>query len=305
MRRGRRDVVVLVGEDPVHELGPAAARSPPWSHRAQHPGQLGHRCDVVGDVLEHLGGDDPVEGPVGERQVESVALDCPHPARWASSSPASAHGPKVSRTPATSSSPASRATTLAPRRAASKAWRPSRTRGRAIVAGPQAQPVVVDGQHQSALRERWRSARRAADASEHGLVALGGPLRRHLPGEAVQHALASAAPSRARSSGSSSSRPMASARAPGSSGATRRPVSPSCRPPRECPAGGRHQGHAARLASTAGRESPHRATAPPPPRTRRRGGQLVVTDPAHAATTRRGPAVRSPWSTRPPGRGRR
>ena len=31
-------------------------------------------CDVVGDVLEHLGADDAVETRVGERQVQRVAL---------------------------------------------------------------------------------------------------------------------------------------------------------------------------------------------------------------------------------------
>ena len=146
------DVVVLVGEDPVHELGPR----PRHGHRhgrtrAQHPGQLGHRCDVVGDVLEHLGGDDPVEGPVGERQVESVALDCPHPGALGIELAGVGHGPEGVTHPGHLVVAGVEGDDLGPPAcclegvAAEAAPEVEQS-----VAGPQAQPVVVDGQHQSA-----------------------------------------------------------------------------------------------------------------------------------------------------------
>src|SRR5438552_6349714 len=65
--------VVLVGERPADALRQPAGDGD--GHRApgaQDPGQLGQRSHVGGDVLEDLGGDDPVEGAVGEREGEGV-----------------------------------------------------------------------------------------------------------------------------------------------------------------------------------------------------------------------------------------
>ena len=69
-------VVVLVRERPVDGLGPAAGHGHRHgAARAQDAGQLAHGRGVVGNVLEHLRRDHPVEGPVGEGQRQGVALD--------------------------------------------------------------------------------------------------------------------------------------------------------------------------------------------------------------------------------------
>ena len=98
----------------------------------------------------------------------------------------------------------------APRRAASKAWRPNRSRGRARDPGADAEPVVVDGQHPG-LPPRAsggsRSTSVAGGAPGSGFPWVGGPCsrprsrRRHLPGEAADHPSWPAEPRRARSSG--------------------------------------------------------------------------------------------------------
>src|SRR5664279_5055224 len=70
-----RHVVVLVGEGPVDELRPAAGDGD--RHRSPRPedaGQLGHGRLVLGNVLEDLGGDHPVEGTVGEGESEGCLL---------------------------------------------------------------------------------------------------------------------------------------------------------------------------------------------------------------------------------------
>ena len=68
-------VVVLVGQRPVDGLGNAARHGHRHgAARAQHAGQLAHGRGVVGDVLEHLRCDHPVEGPVREGQRQRVAL---------------------------------------------------------------------------------------------------------------------------------------------------------------------------------------------------------------------------------------
>ena len=70
-----RRVVVFVGERPVDRLGHAAGhRDRHGATRLQDPGQLSHGGDVVRDVLEHLGRNDPVERPVGKGQGERVTL---------------------------------------------------------------------------------------------------------------------------------------------------------------------------------------------------------------------------------------
>ena len=67
--------VVLVGKPPAHLLGqPRGHGDGDGPTRPEHPGQLVERGLVVLDVLQHLGGDDPVEGVVGERQQGAVAL---------------------------------------------------------------------------------------------------------------------------------------------------------------------------------------------------------------------------------------
>ena len=59
----------------------------------QHPDELVEGDLVVGDVLEHLGGDDAVEGVVGERQAGGVAVDGGGQRRARpATSPASRHG---------------------------------------------------------------------------------------------------------------------------------------------------------------------------------------------------------------------
>ncbi len=101
-------VVVVVGEGPVDELRTTTGHG--GGHRAsrtQDPGQLAHGPLVVGDVLEDLGGDDPVEGSVREGQRQGVTPDRTDPGRAGSSSPASAMAPNVSVTWRTSSAPAS------------------------------------------------------------------------------------------------------------------------------------------------------------------------------------------------------
>ena len=69
--------VVLVGELPADLLGqPRRHGDRHGAAGPQDAGQLVERGLVVGDVLEHLGGDDAVEGAVGER-----AAGCRRPAR--------------------------------------------------------------------------------------------------------------------------------------------------------------------------------------------------------------------------------
>ncbi len=108
-----RHVVVLVRERPVDELGSEARHG--HRHRparAKNAGELAHRAHVVGDVLEDLRTDHPVEGRVGERQRAGRRPErrpsCASPRRarprrpWRRTSP-----PR----PSTSSRPASSATT--------------------------------------------------------------------------------------------------------------------------------------------------------------------------------------------------
>ncbi len=89
------NVVVLVGERPVDELRSAPGHG--HGHRptgSEHPGQLGHGLLVVGDVLQHLGGDDPVERAVLEGQGQGVALDGAHPGRVEVELAVHHHGPE-------------------------------------------------------------------------------------------------------------------------------------------------------------------------------------------------------------------
>ena len=88
-------VVVLVGQGPVDELRSAPGdgdrhRSP----RTQHPGQLGHGRLVLGDVLEHFGGDHPIEGAVGKGQDEGIAPHRSHPRFPGVELPGHGHGPE-------------------------------------------------------------------------------------------------------------------------------------------------------------------------------------------------------------------
>ena len=155
-------VVVGVGEQPVDHLGTAAGHGHGHGPAGtQHPGQLGHGGDVVGDVLEDLRGDDPVEGAVGEGEAQGVPLDRARPGPSAASSPAPIMPAEGRPHPATSSAgPASRATTDAPRRAAAKAWRPKpQPRSSRVSPGRTPETVVVDGQHQARARARWPPAR--------------------------------------------------------------------------------------------------------------------------------------------------
>ena len=69
------EVVVLAVQRPVDALRePRRHRHGHATAGLEHARQLGHRTAVVGDVLEHLGRDDPVEGPIGEGQCERIAL---------------------------------------------------------------------------------------------------------------------------------------------------------------------------------------------------------------------------------------
>ena len=68
--------VVLGGQRPAQLLrAPRRHRGGQHAARPQHAGELGHGADVVGDVLEHLGADDAVEGVVGEREAQCVPVD--------------------------------------------------------------------------------------------------------------------------------------------------------------------------------------------------------------------------------------
>ena len=123
--RGRPACRGIVGERPVDRLGHAAGHGDRHhAARLQDPGQLSHGGDVVRDVLEHLGRDDPVERPVGKGQ--------------ASASPCTAVGRVIRRQLAGLDHGAERRPDLgdlvgagierddeAPRRAASNAWRPN------------------------------------------------------------------------------------------------------------------------------------------------------------------------------------
>ena len=68
--------VVLVGERPADPLGqPRGHGDRHGPAGPQHRGRARHGRAVVGDVLEHLGRDDPVEAGVGERQPRAIAVD--------------------------------------------------------------------------------------------------------------------------------------------------------------------------------------------------------------------------------------
>ena len=68
-------VVVVAGELPADGLGePSRHREGDGAAGPEHPHQLVEGLEVGGDVLEDLGGDDPVELAVGEGQREGVAL---------------------------------------------------------------------------------------------------------------------------------------------------------------------------------------------------------------------------------------
>ena len=67
------DLVVGVGERPADPFGqPARNRHSDAPPRRQHADDLDHRGTVIGDVLEHLGGNDPIEAPVRERKRTRV-----------------------------------------------------------------------------------------------------------------------------------------------------------------------------------------------------------------------------------------
>jgi hypothetical protein len=71
------DLVIGVGERPADPLGEPArnGHSDPPS-RGKDANDLGDRGPVVGDVLEDLGGDDPIEALVRERNRKRVAAHC-------------------------------------------------------------------------------------------------------------------------------------------------------------------------------------------------------------------------------------
>ena len=77
------------------QRGTVTAMAPPG---LEHTGQLTHGGHVVRNVLEHLGGDDPVERAVGEGQPQCVTLHGGGRMERTSSSPASIMAPKVPRT---------------------------------------------------------------------------------------------------------------------------------------------------------------------------------------------------------------
>jgi len=206
---GRR---VLVGET-SSRTRPARARSPPCrTGRSTWPARSWLRRRR--DVLEHS------EAMIRSKAVGNgrwrASPGRPHPGASASSS-RRRHGPKVSRTRPLVVAGVE-ATTLAPAcrlEGVAAEAHPSR----ASVAGPQA-TVVVDV---SISRPSGAMALGAGSGRQRArLVALGVPS----PSPSVNGAARAASAGRAGTQlGSSSSRPMASARAPGSSGATRRPVS--------------------------------------------------------------------------------
>ena len=67
--------VVLLGQEPAHLLGqPRRHGGGEGAAGLEHPEDLVERPLVVGHVLEHLRGDDPVEGVVREGEVEGVAV---------------------------------------------------------------------------------------------------------------------------------------------------------------------------------------------------------------------------------------
>ena len=197
------------------------------------------------------------------------------------SSPASTMAPKVPRTWATSSGPASSATTAAP----------AAGRLEGVTAEPAAE---VEEAIARLARPACRSPRStcgvpllrspapgrcgdrappAAASVQQRLVAGRRAGRRHLPGESADHPLPAGGAQPGPQRRVVEERAMAPASAPGSSGGTRSPVSPSV--PRPRAARPRWWPRRPRRRPSprwpAGR-TPRRARAPRPPRPRRRGG---------------------------------
>ena len=263
-----RRVVVLVGERPVDRLGHAARHG--HRHRParpQHPGQLAHGRRVVGDVLEDLRGDDAVEGAVGEGQRQRVALH--RRGRMVRGQlPCLHHG---AQRPEHLGHLVGAGVESHHRRAAARRLEGVPPEATAEVEQPvarrDAEPVVVDGQHQAASCRRAESACRGArerQTLEDGPVAGGRPGRGDLPGEAADD-------------------PFAAGRARGG------PAAPGRR------AGGRWRRRArrGRRAGPAGRSRRRR----PPPRARRRRSSPPV---RRRRTSPRWPAARSPRRARAP-----
>ena len=99
-------------------------------------------------MLEHLGGDDPVEGAVGEREVQGVALDGAAAGRLGAELAGVGHGPEGVPDPGHLLGPGVEGHhgRPAPGRLEGVAAEPAPQVEQAV-AGPDPEPVVVDGQH--------------------------------------------------------------------------------------------------------------------------------------------------------------
>ena len=191
---------------------------------------------VVVDVLEHLGGDDPVEAGIGGKgQPQRVGHgDGGAPARRSDGRVRVVglhrrhHPARASRTIACRS--ASTAVTTAPRRMASKAWRPPPApRSRRRSPRLDTEPVVADRQH-AVPAARW-----AVDGPAVVLDGPGGARALHVKRSRTR-ATAGGGSAGPPAPGSSRTRPMATARAPGSPGGTRQGgLAVRCRRPRGGP----------------------------------------------------------------------
>ena len=125
----------------------------------QHPGELGHDRLVVEDVLEDLGADHPVEGPVREGELEGIALHGGDPRRVEVDLPRLRPGPEGrpdldDLVPAgvqghDGGPPAGELVGVAPEAAAEVEDE---------VTGLHAQDVEVSGQHQSKATELGRGS---------------------------------------------------------------------------------------------------------------------------------------------------
>ena len=264
------------------QRGTVTAMVPPG---AQHPGQLAHGGRVVGDVLEHLGGDDPVERAVGEGQAQARRPGQPSPGGPASSSPASTMAPNVARTCATSSAPGvegdhRRRRGAPPRRRGDRSRSRDRAPGRPgrRRAGRSRRSASGSALPDGRPAERHRATAGAPGqrpALEDACVAGGGARGGHLPGEAADDPLAAGRPEPGPQGRVVEQAADGAGQRTGVVGRRRAGRSPRrCPPPRAA----RHRWWPPRRRrrtwprSPAAR-TPRRARARPRPRPRRRGGR--------------------------------
>ena len=174
--------VVLVRQRPADPFGqPRGNGDGHGAAGAKHPGQLADGGLVVGDVLQDFGGDDPVEGPVGERQPGGVAAGG-GAAAGRRDVPGLVHGRRhgghvlelglVVVEGDDAGAPAQRLEGVAAGAAAQIEQ---------AVSGREPEAVVVDGEHQAVRRSAGGRRGSAGPLVEEDPVLLDGSLRRVSP----------------------------------------------------------------------------------------------------------------------------